>query len=111
MLLPALRLHCCRSAWPSLSTRTQVKREEVVVEVVEDTLSPEQVEEINQMFNLYDKDGSGFIGYQEFEEAMKNSGMDKIEISQLFEDADENQDRQISSDEFLVLMKSTGLYS
>ena len=76
----------------------------------EEGLSPEQLIEIKEMFDLYDTDRSGYLGIKEFAEAMRTSGLEKEEINKLFKDIDVDDDNQISCEEFAELMKSTGLY-
>ena len=69
-------------------------------------LTPEQVTEINEAFNLFDKDESGFIDTDELKDAMRALGFvyDKKKVKDLMEQADKDGSGQIDQDEFKALM-------
>ena len=73
-------------------------------------LSQEQLDEIREIFNLYDRDRSGSLTVDELSKALASCGMDADEIAQMFGESDENSDGLISFDEFAKLMSSTGLF-
>ena len=60
-------------------------------------LTPEQVTEINEAFNLFDKDESGFIDTDELKDAMRALGFvyDKKKVKDLMEQADKDGSGQI----------------
>ena len=51
-------------------------------------------EEVRRAFNLFDKDGDGFITYQDLQRVMRNCGenLPEKELRQMFTKADVNQD-------------------
>lgn len=69
-------------------------------------LTPEQVDEINEAFKLFDKDGSGMIDTDELKDAMKALGLayDKRQVVRLMEQADKDGSGQIDQEEFMSLM-------
>ena len=69
-------------------------------------LTPEQVTEINEAFNLFDKDESGFIDTDELKDAMRALGFvyDKKKVKDLMEQADKDGSGQIDQEEFKALM-------
>jgi len=77
----------------------------------EPELTAEQMKELRQMFNLYDKSKDGFISKSELLQAMQKTGLDKAEIGELFASADADGSNGINFDEFVALMESTGMYS
>jgi len=73
-------------------------------------LTGAQLEEINAIFSLYDKDGSGGLTAKELKQAMKGTFLDEEEIDAMFTKADKNDDDMLDKDEFRSLMVSTGLW-
>jgi len=72
-------------------------------------LSSQQLMEINHIFFLYDKDGSGAIDVDELVEAMMSTGYDEEEIIALLQEHDANNDGKIDKDEFVEMMRSSYL--
>ena len=60
---------------------------------------------LEEMFHHVDKDGSGFLSYQEFREAFStlSYGLNDHDINMLIALADENQDEKISWEEFIPI--------
>ena len=73
-------------------------------------LNQEQLDEIREIFNLYDRDRSGTLTVDELSKALSSCGMEPEEIEELFGQSDENADGVVSFDEFAKLMGSTGLF-
>ena len=69
-------------------------------------ISVEQKEEIKEIFDLFDTDGSGSIDAKELKVAMKSLGYDakKEEIKKMIADADRDGNGYIDYDEFLEMM-------
>eukprot|EP00966_Prymnesium_polylepis_P217386 5031343-Prymnesium_polylepis.1 len=71
-------------------------------------LSPEQVEEIKEAFNLFDADGSGSIDYRELKAAMKALGIQvkKEELKKMITDVDTDGSGSVEFPEFLTMMSA-----
>mmetsp|Transcript_24972 Transcript_24972/g.49995 ORF Transcript_24972/g.49995 Transcript_24972/m.49995 type:complete len:181 (+) Transcript_24972:32-574(+) len=68
-------------------------------------LSTEQLAEVQAIFELHDKDGSGSIDCKELIEAMVFSGgYDEAEVRAMFKEFDVNCDGQLQLAEFITLM-------
>ena len=69
-------------------------------------ITDEQKEEIKEIFDLFDTDGSGSIDAKELKVAMKSLGYDakKEEIKKMIADADRDGNGYIDYDEFLEMM-------
>jgi len=72
----------------------------------EKSLSPEQIEEISEAFNLFDVDMSGAIDYRELKAAMKALGVkvDKEELRKMITDVDADGSGSIELPEFIQMM-------
>jgi calmodulin len=68
-------------------------------------LSPEQQLEIEAIFKLYDRDGSGSINLQELKNATLSLGMGKGEVEKMFSSMDSDQDGTVTLAEFIEAMK------
>jgi calmodulin len=83
--------------------------EEFVVMILEKKAikTPEQVvDELNEAFKVFDKDGNGYINAEELRTMMATFGqnMSEEEIDAMIEAADTNNDQQIQIEEFVKLM-------
>ncbi|OZC12173.1 EF hand [Onchocerca flexuosa] len=69
--------------------------------------SQEELEEYYQVFNVFDTDGSGAIGIDELESAMRNLGLEpqKNELEQIIEEVDQMGNHEIDFHEFCDVMK------
>ena len=69
-------------------------------------LSPEQVEEIKEAFNIFDVDASGSIDYKELKAAMKALGVQvkKEELKKMITDVDADGSGSVEFPEFLTMM-------
>uniref|UniRef100_A0A183TX41 Calmodulin n=1 Tax=Toxocara canis TaxID=6265 RepID=A0A183TX41_TOXCA len=69
--------------------------------------SDEELYEYRQVFNMFDTDGSGAIGIEELESAMKNLGLEpqQDELEQIIEEVDQIGNHEIDFDEFCDVMK------
>ncbi|VDK87584.1 unnamed protein product [Litomosoides sigmodontis] len=69
--------------------------------------SQEELDEYRQVFNVFDTDGSGAIGIDELESAMRNLGLrpQKNELEQLIEEVDQMGNHEIDFHEFCDVMK------
>jgi len=76
----------------------------------EPTLGEDAIQQIKKIFKLYDKDKSGFIEKGELLNALKSSGLEREEITQMFTDFDKSGDKRIDVNEFLKLMEDTGAF-
>ena len=73
-------------------------------------LSNEAKKQIKGIFKLYDKDKSGFLTFKELKVALEKTGIDQDDIKQYFKEFDQDGNEEISSDEFMKLMESTGAF-
>lgn len=71
-------------------------------------LSQDQIEEIQEAFNLFDVDSSGSIDYKELKAAMKALGImvKKEELRKMITDVDADGSGQIEFPEFLTMMSA-----
>lgn len=71
-------------------------------------LSQDQIEEIQEAFNLFDVDSSGSIDYRELKAAMKALGIivKKEELRKMITDVDADGSGQIEFPEFLTMMSA-----
>jgi len=74
-------------------------------------LSDSQIQEIKEIFNIYDTDRDGSVSLSELKKAMARTGMDVDDIQPIFSEHDTNNDDSICFQEFVQLMESTGVYS
>uniref|UniRef100_A0A0N4U4F0 Calmodulin n=1 Tax=Dracunculus medinensis TaxID=318479 RepID=A0A0N4U4F0_DRAME len=67
----------------------------------------EELEEYRQVFNMFDTDGSGAIGIDELESAMKNFGLEakRDELELIIEEVDQIGNHEIDFHEFCDVMK------
>ena len=65
--------------------------------------------EIKAAFNVFDKDGNGFIGASELREVMKSMGekCSMAEAEEMIREADQDGDGHVSYEEFLKMMTTT----
>lgn len=70
------------------------------------SLTPEQIEEYREAFDLFDKDNSGSISPSELATVMKSLGLtpNDTEISDLMNEIDQDGNQEIDFEEFLTLM-------
>ncbi|KAK4153256.1 hypothetical protein C8A00DRAFT_34027 [Chaetomidium leptoderma] len=73
------------------------------------TLSPEQVAQYKEVFEIFDKDGTGDITADELGQVMRELGLNPSdsELRDIVNEADLNDDGSISFDEFLALMSQS----
>jgi len=69
--------------------------------------TPEQIEEMKQIFSVYDTDKSGTITIKELQEALISTGMSRKEITELFVKNDCDTSGSLDFDEFKKML-STG---
>jgi Ca2+-binding EF-hand superfamily protein len=69
-------------------------------------ITSEQVEEIRNIFLIYDTDGSGYLDYNELIGAMSASGYVEEELEGLFEASESDKDGAISFEEFMGLLRA-----
>ena len=64
--------------------------------------------ELNEAFKMFDRDKDGLINYIELGYVLKSQGFNPTnqELIEMISDVDENEDDQISFEEFLILMHS-----
>ncbi|KAK3376515.1 hypothetical protein B0T24DRAFT_550213 [Lasiosphaeria ovina] len=72
-------------------------------------LSPDQVAQFKEVFDIFDKDGTGDITADELGKVMKELGLNPSdsELQDIVNEADLNKDGVICFDEFLSLMSQT----
>jgi calmodulin len=72
-------------------------------------LSPAEVEQYKEVFQVFDKDGTGDITASELGEVMRELGLNpsEAELRDLVSEVDVNNDGVISFEEFLGLMSQT----
>ena len=72
------------------------------------TLTDEQLEELKQAYDMFDKDGDG-ISKEELEDAMKTFGKAPTpdELDEMMRNADEDGSGTIDFDEFIKLMAAS----
>lgn len=70
------------------------------------SLTPEQIEEYREAFNLFDRDNSGSISASELATVMKSLGLSpsETEITDLMNEIDQDGNHEIDFEEFLTLM-------
>eukprot|EP00192_Tetraselmis_astigmatica_P015242 CAMPEP_0117684186 /NCGR_PEP_ID=MMETSP0804-20121206/20923_1 /TAXON_ID=1074897 /ORGANISM="Tetraselmis astigmatica, Strain CCMP880" /LENGTH=176 /DNA_ID=CAMNT_0005495077 /DNA_START=65 /DNA_END=595 /DNA_ORIENTATION=- len=78
--------------------------EEVVTEA---KLTPEQIEELKAMFNLYDKNKNGILDKCELVDAMTSAGYDSDEVEDMIEEYDTDGNAEFSVDEFIEMLKES----
>ncbi|KAK3305871.1 uncharacterized protein B0T15DRAFT_213250 [Chaetomium strumarium] len=73
------------------------------------TLPQDQIDQYKQVFEIFDKDGTGDITADELGNVMKELGLNpsEEELQDLINEVDTNKDGVISFDEFLALMSQT----
>ncbi|KAL4238030.1 hypothetical protein ACF0H5_002741 [Mactra antiquata] len=71
-----------------------------------DNLTPEQIAEFKEAFNLFDRDGSGSISTKELGIVMKSLGETKsdAELAKLIAEVDVDGNGEIDFDEYLEMM-------
>ena len=70
-----------------------------------DKLTPEELAEFREIFNLVDKDGGGTISKEELGELMETLGIDATqEIDLMIAEIDEDNNGVIDFDEFVAVM-------
>merc|ERR1719479_75807 len=69
-------------------------------------------EEILKAFRLFDDDETGYITLKNLRRVAKEIGenMTDEELQEMIDEADRDGDGQVSEEEFLRIMKKTGLY-
>lgn len=72
------------------------------------TLTDEQLEELKQAYDMFDKDGDG-ISKEELEDAMKTFGKAPTpdELDEMMRNADEDGSGTIDFEEFIKLMAAS----
>jgi len=70
----------------------------------------EQLDEMKAIFNLYDTDGSGTITQKELVAALESTGMNRKEITELFEGSDADKSDSLTFEEFTKMMSTADLY-
>jgi len=73
-------------------------------------LSKEAIQQIRQIFKLYDKDKSGSLTFAELKKALEKTGIDPEEIKEYFDTYDGDGNGTIDKEEFEKLMESTGAF-
>ena len=75
-----------------------------------DKLTPEELAEFREIFNLVDKDGGGTISKEELGELMETLGIDATpeEIDLMIAEIDEDNNGVIDFDEFVAVMSRKG---
>lgn len=70
------------------------------------SLTPEQIEEYREAFNLFDRDSNGSISASELATVMKSLGLSpsETEIADLVNEIDQDGNHEIDFQEFLTLM-------
>ena len=70
-------------------------------------LSKQQIEEIKEIFNLFDADGSGHISHNEMATVMRAMGLtpSKAQLKEIIKQIDTNNDGSIQWNEFLAMMQ------
>ena len=66
------------------------------------------LEEVREMFSVFDKDGDGFISAAELRHVLKNHGemVTDEEVDEMMREADVDGDGQVNYDEFVAMMTS-----
>ncbi|KAL2150466.1 hypothetical protein VTH82DRAFT_7029 [Thermothelomyces myriococcoides] len=72
-------------------------------------LNPEEIDQYKQVFEIFDKDGTGDITADELGNVMRELGLNpsEDELQDLISEVDVNKDGVISFEEFLALMSQT----
>lgn len=65
-------------------------------------------EELRGAFNVFDKDGSGYISSQELKQVLENLGelLTDEEVDEMMKEADLDCDGQVNFDEFVKMMSN-----
>lgn len=74
-------------------------------------LTAEQLAEMSAIFELYDKDGSGTLTFEELKDELQSKYLSGEDLNKMFEEVDVNNDKMIQFDEFCALMRSTGMWT
>jgi Ca2+-binding EF-hand superfamily protein len=72
-------------------------------------VSPQQLQELREVFDLFDSDGSGGIDSRELKSAMTSLGftdVSKANVAKLMADIDKDEDGRVDFAEFLHMMTS-----
>lgn len=73
----------------------------------EKEISQKKEQELKQMFDLYDEDGSGFLEVAELIKAFPNLFSTFDEVNKMIANYDENADNCLDFDEFIEFMAPT----
>ena len=67
-----------------------------------------KTKELNEAFQMFDRDKDGLINYLELGNVLKSQGFNPTnqELIEMISDVDENEDDKINFEEFLILMHS-----
>ena len=84
------------------------------VELMKDKIKDRNAEEeLGRAFRIYDEDDTGKISVEDLSRVAKELGYNELtedDIKGMIYEADKNKDNEVSSDEFLRLMKKARLY-
>jgi calmodulin len=66
------------------------------------------IEELNEAFTVFDKNGSGQVNFSELKHVLMNMGekLSETEVDEMIREADTDGDGSISFDEFLAMFNS-----
>jgi Ca2+-binding EF-hand superfamily protein len=82
-----------------------MRRQSSVKHLTIDSYSNHKLQEMKELFDLYDKDHNGFLDRDELMSGFRNVFDTYDELDQMIRKYDRNRDQLISFDEFLSLMK------
>ena len=68
--------------------------------------SKEEIENFRCIFDMFDKDKSGFVNIEDLQTIMKSLGRDPDEAQELVEGLQLDTDNRLSFEEFLKIMKN-----